>query len=35
MRGGRKQHLALGKRLGDEPELVLLEVAQSAVNQLG
>ena len=30
-----EQHLALGQRLGDEPELELLEVAQAAVDQLG
>ena len=30
-----QQHLALGERLGDQAELVLLEVAQAAVDQLG
>ena len=31
----RDQHLALGERLGHQPELVVLEVAQAAVDQLG
>ncbi len=31
----REQHLALGERLGDQPEFVVLEIAQSAVDQLG
>ena len=34
MRRGAQQHLALGERLRDEPELELLEVAQAAVDEL-
>ena len=30
-----EQHLALGERFGDQPELVVLEVAQAAVDELG
>ena len=30
-----QHHLALGERLADQPELVVLEVAQAAVDQLG
>src|SRR6187397_2636850 len=32
--GCAQQHLALGERFADEPEFVVLEVAQSAVDQL-
>ena len=30
-----REYLALGQRLVDEPELVMLEIAQAAVNELG
>ena len=30
-----EQHLALGQRLGDQAELVVLQIAQAAVDQLG
>ena len=30
-----QQHFALGERLGNQPELVVLEIAQAAVDQLG
>ena len=32
---GAKKHFALGQRLGHEPELVVLEIAQTAVDQFG
>jgi hypothetical protein len=35
VRGDAQQHLALRERLGDEAELVVLEVAQAAVDELG
>src|SRR6185437_9987220 len=35
VRRGAQQHLALGKRFRDEAKLVMLEVAQAAVDQLG
>src|SRR6202790_5345222 len=35
MRRCAKKHFALGKRLGDEPKFVVLEIAQTAVDQLG
>jgi len=34
VRGDPEQHLALGERLGDQAKLVLLEVAQPAMDQL-
>ena len=30
-----QHHLALGERFADQPEFVLLEIAQAAVDQLG
>jgi hypothetical protein len=33
--GDPQQDFALGERLGDQPEFELLEVAQSAVDELG
>jgi hypothetical protein len=35
VRGRAQQHLALDQRLPDQPELVVLEVAQAAVDELG
>jgi hypothetical protein len=35
MRRGAQQHFALGQRLGHQPEFVVLEIAQAAVDQLG
>ena len=35
MRRGAKKYFALGKRLGHEPEFVVLEIPQTAVDQLG
>ena len=35
VRRARKQHLALDQRLADQPELVVFEVAQAAVDELG
>ena len=35
VRRDRQQHFAFGERLGDQPELVVLEVAQPAMDQLG
>ena len=35
MRRDAQHHLALGERFGDETKLVVLEVAQSAVDELG
>ncbi len=35
VRRGGKQHLAFPQRFGDEPELILLQIAQTAVDQLG
>jgi cell division protein FtsB len=34
VRSAREQHLALGQRLAHQPELVVLEVTQAAVDQL-
>jgi len=35
VRGNPEQRFALGERLGDEAELEILEIPQSAVDQLG
>src|SRR6266498_373236 len=35
VRRSAQQDLALGERFGDQPEFVIFEVAQSAVNELG
>jgi hypothetical protein len=35
VRGGVQQHLAFGQRLADQPELVIFQIAQAPVYQLG